>query len=232
MYFALNAIKGVDLHELVLSGGALQRAPADAEAGSAASDPTLLAAAGSKRLLELVHNQLAHKLEALDRGALPTLASVYARHAYQPAVHVHASRAVKAIVFNCTEAKEKVAGTPVIAGLIASLRQALDTLEVLDGGDAPSAPSGTREKLLRVNPWHAVAAADEAMVAMSALANKHEGNTAALTSAGAPAEAARAQALLKRLAWPPANGVAAPAGVATTPAEAGKKALMLTMILS
>jgi hypothetical protein len=97
-----------------------------------------------------------------------------------------------------------------------------------------------------VDPLLALATVEEALVSLTALANRHDGNCLAIIGASGREEVARALKLLPKLRWPPATargagaaaaGAAAAAGVTSAgvtllPSDASKKAAMLQMILS
>lgn len=232
LHHAINAIRGLNLEGLTITDGILRSGGASKPSSLTPKD---FAAAGASRMVQLLHNQHAHKLEALDRGALVHLAALYSSHPYEMGVQLQANRALRTIVFKNEEARGKIASTNVIASIVSSIRQSLDVIQAHSSGsvraDDASVPS--LETLQAVDASAALACLEEALVSLTAIVNRHEANTAATHAAGGLAEVSRAMALLPTAKLPAASSAASTAGSGTAfTKDAQQKAMMLQMILS
>ena len=131
-----------------------------AEAEATSSDSHSLRIVGCRRLTELVHNQPAHKLEALDRGAMVELRTLFETQAGSPELILHAARAVRSLSFKNENGREHVHRSGIIKPMAASLAACIELLASHDG----AAPM-----LLE----HALGTVDELLLALTAACNSH-----------------------------------------------------------
>lgn len=220
LHLALCAVRGQELPSLALVNGvSLTRASSSAGSGGGgapapAPAAEALAAAGCRRLLELVHNQPAHKLEAVDRGALPALVALISAHAAaSPDLASAAMRAVRAIAFKCEPARARAVPDGVLAAMLAALGVALDSLAPEAGG----LPAGGGGSDGGNGGTAAASLAEEALVCLAALVSRSLENGVAVVGAGGRAAVTRALAVA-------AGGGAPLAAVA-------QKATMLQLLL-
>lgn len=150
-----------------------------------------IAAAGCRRIMELVHNNPDNKAEALHRGALPALATALTQHAYAPHVQLHAARAVRSITFKNQLGRDAAAANEaaVVRAVCSALREALEVLDEYHGSAAASgagAPSASAHEasttapatqdtasLRAVDPLLALGLAEETLTTLAAICNNH-----------------------------------------------------------
>lgn len=122
---ALGAIAGDE--RVQLSAGKL------VETDEPLSEPAratrvLVAQLGARKLLEVTHNNQAHKLIALSRGALPCLSKSIGR--YRSALYrAQAARALRAVTFKVDEARAVAIPTGALAAAVRVLSEAVAVLE-------------------------------------------------------------------------------------------------------
>lgn len=219
-------------------------ADADAPADAGAASPHDLAVLGCRRIVELVHNEQRHKLEAAQRGAIPLVTALYETHAGAHAVEAHASRALRALCFRNDVARHLVSETVAIARLVAALSRSLDALEAAPAAPAVAAAvTGQGVGVAAVAPPPdaralALMVADEALTTLSLLVHRHTVNGQLAVDAGALVQASRAAALLAVEPAAAAAGASAPGAGRTSSAppgvtagDVGRKAAMLQVLL-
>lgn len=117
---------------------------------------------GCRRLAELIHNQPAHKLEALDRGAMDDLKGVFETHGDHYEVLIHASRAIRSLSFKSDEGRDHVQKSGIILCMGTTLLGCVAALERLD-------------PLVSGDVDHLVGAVDEIVLALTAACSRHGG---------------------------------------------------------
>ena len=260
LHHALAAIRGDNLERLRLGeDGILFEAPLPSAASVAAGEdvavspadgapapgapptpplatPAALAAAGSRRLCVLLHNNLDNKMQALARGALGDLAAALMLHAGDYALLAAFARAVRAVCFRCDAALEAAGASGIVLALVQTLRSALVALEAVAGSEGAAEEGGADAG---VGAADALAAADETLVALSTLtlANRHSVQNAALALAeGAREAATTAVTMLSAGDWQArvrqvGNGGDGKSGARATPEAVVKKAQLLEAVL-
>ena len=122
--------------------------------------------AGCKRLIELLHNQPAHKLEALERGVIPILRTVFEDQPVDADLMLHASRAVRSLAFKNDRGRDEIHSSGIIPAVVAALLSCVGRLEA-----APSLlPAGAE---IGVDGVSVLGAIEEATLALTAVCSRH-----------------------------------------------------------
>lgn len=149
-----------------------------------------------------VHGQPMHKVEALDRGALQSLARACLAHRSQH-LRAHATRAVRSVCFKNDEGRNRAIASGALAASVRVLAEALDVLEYHGSGGAttrqlaalivappasesasaaPAAPATevvlltaeeSAPELAAADAFAALVVVEEAANTLSALVNRH-----------------------------------------------------------
>lgn len=122
---ALGAIAGIERIQL-RAGKLIETDEPLSEAARATR--VLVAQLGARKLLEVTHNNQAHKLIALSRGALPCLSRSIGR--YRSALYrAQASRALRSVSFKVDEARAVAVPTGALSAAVRVLSEAMAVLE-------------------------------------------------------------------------------------------------------